>query len=143
MNPVARIAHRSGTAGQGGWSLLEMLIAIVVVGLGIMVFMRMQSRSSGISRANANLQRASQLIERHVESMRVRIARDASAWPPKDTTYFDPNFQNIKLVRIVGGAVSPKDGVMLTTVRKIDLTVSWGTRTLDTMRVTTYVSKSL
>jgi Tfp pilus assembly protein PilV len=120
-----------------------MLIAIVVVGLGIMVFMRMQSRSSGISRANANLQRASQLIERHVESMRVRIARDASAWPPKDTTYFDPNFQNIKLVRIVGGAVSPKDGVMLTTVRKIDLTVSWGTRTLDTMRVTTYVSKSL
>ncbi|MDB5049054.1 MAG: hypothetical protein JWO30_2125 [Fibrobacteres bacterium] len=128
--------------GQAGWSLLELLIAVVVLGMGITVFMRMQSRSSGMSRTNANLQRASQLIEKHVESLRVRIARDAAAWPPKDTSYTDPDFTNVRLTRVVAGAISPKDGAALPTVRKIDLIVSWGTHTLDTMKVTTYVSKS-
>jgi prepilin-type N-terminal cleavage/methylation domain-containing protein len=132
----------AGQAGQSGWSLLELLIALVVLGLGITVFMRMQHRSSGLSRANSNLQRASQLIERHVESLRVRIARDASAWPPRDTAYTDPDFPDLKLSRIVSGAISPKDGASLATVRRIDLAVWWGPHSLDTMKVTTYVSKS-
>jgi prepilin-type N-terminal cleavage/methylation domain-containing protein len=127
---------------QQGWSMLELLIALVVLGLGITVFMRMQSRSSGITRANSNMQRASQLIGKHVESLKVRVARDASAWPPKDTAYVDPQFQNLTLTRVVGGAISPRDGASLPGVRRIDLTVAWGKHTLDTMKVTTYVSKS-
>ena len=142
IRSAAERKNQSGQSGQAGWSLLELLIAIVVLGLGITVFMRMQSRSSGISRANANMQRASQLIGKHVESLRVRIARDAGAWPPRDTTYIDPQFQNLTLARTVGGAISPQDGASLPGVRRIDLTVSWGSRTLDTMKVTTYVSKS-
>jgi hypothetical protein len=54
----------------------------------------------------------------------------------------DGDFGNLALTRTVSGAISPKDGEALATVRKIDLTVSWGTRSLDTMKVTTYVSKS-
>jgi prepilin-type N-terminal cleavage/methylation domain-containing protein len=135
-------ARSEAVAGQAGWSLLELLIALVVLGLGVTVFMRMQHRSSGLSRANSNLQRASQLIEKHVESLRVHIARDASAWPPKDTAYTDPDFANLQLKRVVSAAVSPKDGASLATVRRIDLTVWWGSRGLDTMKVTTYVSKS-
>jgi prepilin-type N-terminal cleavage/methylation domain-containing protein len=132
----------ASTDGQTGWSLLELLIALVVLGLGVTVFMRMQHRSSGLSRANSNLQRSSQLIEKHVESLRVRIARDASAWPPKDTAYIDPDFPNLGLKRVVSGAISPKDGASLATVRRIDLTVWWGAHSMDTMKVTTYVSKS-
>ena len=127
---------------QAGWSMLELLIALVVLGLGIVVFMRMHGGSSGISRANSNMQRASQLIGKHVESLKVRVARDASAWPPTDTTYVDPQFQNLTLTRKVGEAISPGDGASLPGVRKIDLIVSWGKNTLDTMKVTTYVSKS-
>jgi prepilin-type N-terminal cleavage/methylation domain-containing protein len=128
--------------GQRGWSLLELLIAVVVLGIGITVFMRMQSRSSGLARANSNMQRASQLIEKHVESLRVRIARDAKAWPPKDTSYTDPEFNQLAIKRVVGGAISPRDGASLPGVRRIDITVAWGAHTLDTMKVTTYVSKS-
>jgi prepilin-type N-terminal cleavage/methylation domain-containing protein len=128
--------------GSRGWSLLELLIALVVLGIGITVFMRMQGRSSGISRANSNMQRASQLIGKHVESLRVGIARDPAAWPPKDTTYIDPQFSNLTLTRTVGGAISPRDGASLPGVRRIDLIVAWGNRTLDSMKVTTYVSKS-
>ncbi len=127
---------------ETGWSLLELMIAVVVLGIGITVFMRMQGRSSGISRANSNMQRASQIIEKHVESLRVHIARDPLAWPPKDTNYVDPQYGNISVRRVVGGAISPRDGASLPGVRRIDLTVSWGMHSLDTMKVTTYVSKN-
>lgn len=132
---------RPGRA-QSGWSLLELLIAMVVLGLGITIFMKMQNRSSGLARGNANVQRAAQLIGRHVESMRVAIARDPAAWPPRDTSFADPERPGLFLSRTVLGAVSPKDGAALATVRRIDLAVSWGTRKLDTMKVTTYVSRS-
>lgn len=128
--------------GESGWSLLELLIAIIVLGLGIIVFMKMQGRSSGIARSNANVQRAAQLIGRHVESMRVAIARDPAAWPPKDTSFADPDRPGLMVKQVVLGAISPKDGASLATVRRIDLTVSWGQRQLDTMKVTTYVSRS-
>lgn len=110
--------------------------------MGVMVFMRMQTRSSSISRANANMQRAAQLIGKHVESMRVSVARDPTAWPPRDTMFTDPDFADLKLKRVVAGAISPKDGAVLATVRRIDLTVSWGIHRLDTMKVTTYVSRT-
>lgn len=130
-------------AGSRGWSLLESLFAILVLGMGIMVFMRMQSRSSDISRTNANLHNAARLIEKHVESLRARIAENPSLyWPPRDTSYVDPTFSNITLMRTVNGAVSPRDGASLPGVRKIDLVVAWGSHPLDTIRITTYVSKS-
>jgi len=118
------------------------MIAIVVLGLGITVFMKMQGRSSSIARSNANVQRAAQLIGRHVESLRVAIARDPAAWPPRDTSFSDPERPGLFLKRVVVAAISPKDGASLATVRRIDLTLSWGQRALDTMKVTTYVSRS-
>jgi Tfp pilus assembly protein PilV len=129
--------------GQRGWSLLETLFAMVVLGLGIMVFMRMQNRSSDVSRGNSNLHRAAQIIEKHVESLRASIARNPAAnWPPRDTAYTDTGFTNIRLMRTVSGAISPRDGASLSSVRKIDLTVSWGRLSLDTIRISTYVSKN-
>jgi hypothetical protein len=118
------------------------LIAIVVFGIGVTVFMKMQGRSSAIARSNANVHRAAQLIGRHVESMRVSVARNPLSWPPRDTAYSDPDRPGIVLKRTVLGAISPKDGASLAGVRRIDLTVSWGQRKLDTMKVTTYVSRS-
>jgi Tfp pilus assembly protein PilV len=130
-------------SGERGWSLLETLFSIIVLGMGIMVFMRMQNRSSEITRTNANLHNAARIIEKHVESLRARIAQNPSVyWPPRDTSYQDPVYTNITLVRTVNGALSPRDGASLPTVRKIDLVVAWGNHPLDTIRITTYVSKS-
>ena len=128
--------------GQAGWSLLELLIALVVLGLGVTIFMQLQNRSSNVSRGNSNLQRAAHLIGRHVESLRIAISRDPAAWPPHDTTLTDPEHPDVHLERVVGGAISPKDGAVLPGVRRIDLTVSWGRRHIDTIKVTTYVSRT-
>ncbi|MDB5104407.1 MAG: hypothetical protein JWP91_2096 [Fibrobacteres bacterium] len=140
--PRSGSARPAGGSAQRGWSMLELIVALVVLGTGITVFMRMQGGSSGLSRSNSNMQRASQVIEKHVESMRVRIAQDPASWPPKDTVYADSRYSNLAVKRVVGPASSPKDGASLPGVRRIDLTVTWGTGTMDTMKVTTYVSKS-
>ena len=130
-------------SGSRGWSMLETLVAMVVLGLGVLMYMRMQGRASGMSRSNASLFRAGQLIEKHVETMRVRIAQNPAAnWPPKDTAFFDPVHTEMTLESRVNAAISPKDGAILPGVRRVDVTVAWGARPLDTIRVTTYVSKS-
>lgn len=123
--------------------MLETLVAMVVLGLGVLMYMRMQSRASGLARSNADLFRAGRIIEKHVETMRVRIARNAAgSWPPKDTAFYDPVHRHISLVSRVEAATSPKDGANLPGVRKVGVTVAWGKGPLDTIRVTTYVSKS-
>lgn len=128
--------------GTRGWSLLESLVAIVVLGLGVLMYMRMQGRSSTLSRGNADMFKAGQLLERHVEAMRVRIAQDTTRnWPPQDTFLVDPVHSHISLETRVRRAMSPKDGAILPGVRQVDITVGWGPRPLDTMRVTTFVSK--
>lgn len=139
MTAGRRIAVNGGARG---WSLLESLVAIVVLGLGVMTYMRMQGRSSAMSRGNADMFKAGQLLERHVEAMRVRIAQDTTRnWPPQDTFFLDPVHAHISLETRVRRALSPKDGATLPGVRQVDITVAWGPRPLDTMRVTTYVSK--
>ena len=126
-----------------GWSLIETLVAVVVLGLGVLMYMRMQGRASGMSRMNSDLLKAGQILEQHVESLRVRISRDpAGNWPPKDTSYSDPGHDKFTVVRRVRSVSSPKDGAVLPGVRQLDITVAWGLRSLDTLKVTTYVSKS-
>lgn len=126
-----------------GWSLLETLVAVVVLGMGVLMYMRMQGRASGMARMNSDLVKAGQILEQHVEGLRVRISRDpVGNWPPKDTSYFDPDLDRFTVDRRVKQVRSPKDGAMLSGVRQLDITVAWGRRALDTLRVTTYVSKN-
>ena len=73
---------------QSGLSLMEILIALVVIGIGVGVFLKMQKGSGSNLAGNSKMMRAGQLVEKHVEAMRIRIARDTIAnWPPKDTSY--------------------------------------------------------
>jgi prepilin-type N-terminal cleavage/methylation domain-containing protein len=126
---------------QQGWSLLETLVAMVVIGIGLFIYSQLQSNTWGSSRTNSYLFRAGQLIEKEVESIRVSIAQDSvSHWPPKDTTYSD---HPLKISRTVSKAYSPKVTTReLPNVRKIEVLVHWGNRPQDSLKVTTYVSKS-
>lgn len=124
---------------QSGLSLMEILIAIVVIGIGVGVFLKMQKGSGSNLAGNSKMMRAGQLVEKHIEAMRIRIARDTIVnWPPKDTAYSE---NVLKLQRKISEARSPKTGDVLPNVRKVEVIISWGKRRQDSLDVTTYVSR--
>ena len=142
MKRMDGTAASAGPRRSRGWSLLETLVAMVVLGAGVTLYMGVQNRNSGITRGNSDLYRAGQILDKHLEALRVRIAQDTLAnWPPLDTTYQDALYERVTVERKVSEAYSPKDGVLLPSVRTIHMQLSWGTGHLDTLRVTTYVSK--
>lgn len=124
---------------QSGLSLMEILIALVVIAIGVGLFLKMQKGSGSNLAGNSKMMRAGQLVEKHVEAMRIRIAKDTIGnWPPKDTAYTE---NLLKLERKITAAVSPKTGDALPNVRKVDIIVSWGKSRQDSMDVSTYVSR--
>lgn len=125
--------------GQAGLSLMEILIALVVIGVGAGVFLKIRSNTGSSMTGTSKMMRAGQLVEKHVEAIRIGIARDTVAnWPPRDTTYTD---DMLKVERKVTTARSPKTGDVLPNVRKVDLIISWGMFRQDSLDVTTYVSR--
>jgi type II secretory pathway pseudopilin PulG len=134
----AKSAMREARPRQGGWSLLETLLALVLVGLGLFVWSRVQGASWGQSRDNARMQQAGQLIEKHIEAMRVGFAQNPGVhWPPRDTSFTSGD---LNLVRRVNPASSPKDGQNLPNVRRVDISVAWGRTSLDSINISTYVT---
>ncbi|MDB5105449.1 MAG: hypothetical protein JWP91_3138 [Fibrobacteres bacterium] len=125
--------------GQSGLTLMEIMIAIVVIAIGVGVFVTMQKNSGSNLAGNSKMMRAGQLVEKHVEAMRIGIARDtAGNWPPNDTSYTEAG---LKVERRISQAVSPKTLTVLSNVRKVDIIVSWGKSHQDSLDVTTYVSR--
>jgi Tfp pilus assembly protein PilV len=136
MKPRARPAP---AGAQAGISLLEIMIAMVVIGVGVGLFLTMQNRTGSNMSGNGKMMRAGQMVEKHIEAIRIGIARDTMAnWPPRDTAYTE---SGLKVVRTVSEARSPKTAAVLPNVRMVDLTVSWGTIREDSLDVTTYVSR--
>lgn len=131
------------SARERGWSLIEALAAIVVVGIGVTLFTKVQKTSSGDSTTNSRILMAGKLIEQYLEDTRIHIARDTVAnWPPKNKiiTAAAPNY--LTLESKVGKAYSPKDGITeVKDVMRLDIIVHWKNPRLDTLKVTTYVAK--
>jgi type II secretory pathway pseudopilin PulG len=127
---------------QSGWTLIEALAAIIIVGIGVTLFSKVQKMSSGDSSTNSQILLAGKMIEKRLEDTRIKISKDTAAnWPPKDTTIngVSPNF--IKLVSVVTTAYSPKDGAVVANVKRLDITASWTQPRKDSLKITTYVSK--
>jgi prepilin-type N-terminal cleavage/methylation domain-containing protein len=135
--------RREGADPQKGFSLLEVMASVVVVGMGIYLFMKTQGTTRRSGYASSQLKLAGHLIDRHLEDMRITIAQDTIAnWPP--ATGVTVVESGITLVRTVSSAVSPRDGAVLSRVRKVEILTYWGPAprtSLDTLRITTYVAK--
>jgi type II secretory pathway pseudopilin PulG len=128
--------------GQGGLSLLEAMAAILVVGLGVSLFVKVQGMSKRGNSTNSKVLVAGKMIENFLEDTRITIARDTAAnWPPAGRTVNPTPPHNIKLVSVVSSAYSPKDGAVVGNVRKMDITATWTQPYADTLKVTTYVAK--
>jgi len=126
---------------ERGWSLLEVIAAMVIIGIGVVFFVRMQRMNGKQSGNNTRILKAGHLIEKNLEDMRIQIYQDTvTNWPPRDTT-IAAGADKTKLVRTISNALSPIDGAVVNNVKKVVITTSWGTGKLDTLKVTTYVSK--
>ena len=124
---------------QSGLTLLEIMIAVVVVGIGVGLFITLQNNSGSRLAGNSNLLKAGQIVEKHMEAMRISVARDTvSNWPPRDTTYLE---NRIQVVRKISAARSPKTSAVLPNVCKVDLIASWGSGQNDTLNISTYVAR--
>ena len=142
-----RITDRAGNP-QRGWSLIESLAAIVVVGIGITLFAKVQRMTSRDSSVNSKTLLAGKMIENYLEDTRIYIAKTKSnspaytGWTGFPTSIAaSPANNNIKLVCTVSTAYSPKDGATVLDVRKLDIVTTWTSPYADTLKVTTYVSK--
>jgi Tfp pilus assembly protein PilV len=127
---------------ERGWSLIETLAAIIVLGIGVTLFTKVQKMSSQQSGTNSKMLMAGKMIEKHLEDTRIKISKDTNAnWPPKDKTIPPTLPDNITLVSIVSDALSPEDGALVVNVKRLDIKASWTQPHADSLKVTTYVAK--
>lgn len=131
---------RTGNHGpQSGLTLIEILIALIIIGIAVGLFLNLSGRSGSRLSGNSRMLMAGQLVEKHVESIRISIAQDTIAnWPPRDTSFVEGR---LRLARTISSATSPKTGLALPNVRKVRLNVSWGTGALDSLNITTHVTR--
>lgn len=128
---------------QRGWSLLEVVAAILVIGLGIALFVKVQGMSKRGSSTNSKQLVAGKMIEKFLEDTRINVARDTLRnWPPITRTVAGSSPHYITLRSTVSLAKSPKDPtVTVANVMKMDIVCSWTLPYRDSLKVTTYVAK--
>jgi prepilin-type N-terminal cleavage/methylation domain-containing protein len=135
---MINLAHRS----QRGWTLIEVLAAVIVVGLGLALFTRVQHSSRRGTGENSRILQAGKAIEKFLEDTRIKIAKDTTRnFPPVNVSIAAaaPNF--IAIQSTVSNAMSPVDGSVVANVKRLDIVASWTKPYKDSLKVTTYVSK--
>ncbi len=127
---------------ERGWSLIEVMAAIVVIGIGITLFTKVQKMASQQSSTNSKMLMAGKLIEKYLEDTRIKIAANTTAnWPPANQTISPVAPDYITVVSIISDALSPIDGILVVNVKRVDIKASWNKPYVDSLKVTTYVSK--
>ena len=120
------------------------MAAAIIIGFGAVLFTQIQFASNKQGKRNTDLLKAGQLIEADIDSLRTYIARDtATNWTNfVSNTPATRTVGRITISRTVSNALSPKSPFAnITNVKQVDITATWGTGALDTMKVTTYVSR--
>jgi prepilin-type N-terminal cleavage/methylation domain-containing protein len=127
---------------RSGFTLIEILISIVIVGvIGLNIIMFQTSSWKRTSSSNKLLV-AGQMIEKQIEYIRMTVDSDpVNKFPPHDSTITE---NGIKLCWNISSAYRPKGpsprGPLLN-VRRCDLTASWGSTKNDSLVVTTYIAR--
>lgn len=136
------IKKDANRTSERGWSLIETLAAIVVVGIGVTLFTKVQRMSSQQSGSNSKILVAGKMIEKHLEDTRIKVSQDTNAnWPPVSQTLSPTIPNNITLVSTVSNALSPEDGAVVINVKRLDIKASWTQPYKDSLVITTYVAK--
>jgi type II secretory pathway pseudopilin PulG len=127
---------------ESGAGLIEVLAAIIIIGVGIALFMKIQGRTSSDSSRNSKMLVAGKMVEKVLEDTRISIFSDTTKnWPPKDSTIPPTAPHHITVKRTVSTAYSPIDNAVVNNVKKLVLKATWTHPLKDSLSITTYVSK--
>ncbi|MEO7958152.1 MAG: prepilin-type N-terminal cleavage/methylation domain-containing protein [Fibrobacteria bacterium] len=132
---------RESGISQKGVTLIEILAAVIIVGVGIALFTKVQSGSRGASSTNTRILIAGKKIEKYLEDSRIAIAKDSAKYPPVSQTISGSAPDFISLVVTVTDALSPKDGAIVNNVKCVGIKAAWTNPRKDSLKVTTYISK--
>ena len=127
-----------------GFTLLEIMISMVIVGLCTAGFLAFQTTSWSASQTAANTMSAGQLIEKQVEYLRMRIASS-----PQDTfpvlmapgKIDSTSAKNIKVRWVVAQARDVR-GLPMLNVAQVTFTAIWTAPKKDSIVVPTCISKN-
>jgi prepilin-type N-terminal cleavage/methylation domain-containing protein len=133
---------RSTAFARAGFTLIEGMLALVVVGIGVTAVLFMDRMKYSDLTHSGMTAKATRMIESYIERTRMQVANNPTAnFPPRDTTWTD---NGITLQVTVSGAYdnqSPPN--LLANVKKVVARTSWtkGGR-VGTLRVVDCISKS-
>ena len=125
-----------------GFSLLEIVIALAIVGfIGINIMM-LQTSSWKRTNTSNRLLVSGQMIEKKIEYFRMNIDADPlNNFPPIDGSTSENGINLSWQFSSAYRPLGPQPRGPLTNVRRCDFTATWGTSRGDTLIVTTYLSK--
>lgn len=127
---------------QTGLTLLEVLAAFILIGIGVALFTKVHRQSSGDSSTNSRYLIAGKMIEKFLEDTRIHIAKDTvNNWPPVNQTLNGTAPNHITLISTISNALSPVDGAVVANVKRMDIKARWTSPRKDSLMITTYVSK--
>jgi prepilin-type N-terminal cleavage/methylation domain-containing protein len=122
-----------------GFTLIEVLIAIVVIGITAGIIAKLQNSTWVSTRRTNNRLVAAQLITRQVETMRINIAMDsATYWPPVAGSLTDAA-SRLPMAWTVSTVNDPL-GVSIARVRAVRYVVHWTSTRAESLVVPTMLS---
>ena len=129
------------TRSRSGFALMEIILMLVIIGIigtNTIMLMRKSWKSTGTSN---HMLIAGQMIERQIESLRMKVAENpGSNFPPADSQFIENGISlswKLSPVNSIGGGPT----ITRNHIRQCQLTAAWGRQHGDTLTVTTYIGK--
>ncbi|NLG18755.1 MAG: hypothetical protein GX556_15615 [Fibrobacter sp.] len=134
-------AKPRGLCTRSGIALMEIILLLVIIGIIGTNTIMLQRKSWKSTGSSNHMLIAGQMIERQIESLRMKVAEDPdNNFPPADSQVTENGISlswALSSVNNIGG------GPVITRnhIRQCVLTATWGRQRGDTLMVTTYIAK--
>lgn len=124
---------------RSGFTLIEVLIAIVIISLTALSFMWLQQQTWKNTSASNKMLLAGQAIEAKIESIRVQIAVDTSVF----RTMTNSTQTTVNGITVTSTLCAPGDSMpnRNNNVRKVTIQASWKVWNPETLTVATFISR--
>jgi len=130
-----------GQCTRSGIALMEIILVLVIIGIIGTNTIMLQRKSWKSTGSSNHMLIAGQMIERQIESLRMKVAEDPdNNFPPADSQVTENGISlswKLSSVDKIGGGPS----ITRNHIRECVLTAIWGIQRGDTLIVTTYIAK--
>lgn len=126
---------RCRPANRGGFTMIEVLMAILIIGIVVPIAMFIQGSSWGVAGKANSMRMATQMVEARVDALKVEARKSNT---PVDGS---ESKRDVDLVWDVEPATR-EDGTVIDHAWEVDLTATMKGSGEELLRVTTYVARN-